>query len=435
MIKQLFFLLFKFVICLNNGMAPRPPMGFNTWNAFGCNINQDVVLQHMDLMVDLGLKDAGYEYFNLDDCWQFYYRQPTSEGKHQLIADPIRFPGGIEKLTRHAHGLGLKFGIYSDAGDRTCAGYPGSYGFEEEDARQFVAWEVDYLKYDNCNGPKYTTEGEVAERFLRMRDALNATGRFMVYSICDWGSGEPWTWGKEVGNSWRTTTDVSPVWEVVMKNLDGIAGLGMYAGTGAWNDADMLQVGNFYSKYYPFQINRSHFALWAILKSPLLIGTDLRVLSPELLAILKAKEVIQLNQDPLGIPGDLIGKQGPQEVYAVPLTGGARGVVLFNRDTVGFVEDVTGLSANITVTWKQLGYPAGTRAVVRDLYAERDLGVYEEAFVAEVLYMDVVVVKVTPENGSNVVNDGWRPWDHGFFGIKKDPPAVKFRKRGDVEEL
>eukprot|EP01024_Parvocaulis_polyphysoides_P045805 TRINITY_DN4294_c0_g2_i2.p1 TRINITY_DN4294_c0_g2~~TRINITY_DN4294_c0_g2_i2.p1 ORF type:complete len:478 (-),score=35.65 TRINITY_DN4294_c0_g2_i2:396-1676(-) len=410
----LLFLLIDTVCSLQNGVARRPPMGFNTWNAFGCSTDEDVVLQHMKLMVELGLREVGYEFFNLDDCWQYFFRD--MEGN--LVADPIRFSKGIGWLVQNAHSLGLKMGIYSDAGSRTCAGFPGSLGYEEQDAQLFAKWKVDYLKYDNCHAPLYHSELQIAERYAVMGKALNSTGRPMVYSLCEWGQGEPWRWGDQIANLWRVATDVGSQWELVMKSLDGMVGLGMYGGPGGWNDADILEVGNFVDLYYPFQVNRVQFALWAILKSPLLIGTDLRKITPQTLSVLKAKEVIQLNQDELGVPGDLIGKQGSQEIYACPLTNGSRGVVLLNRDVIAVRQQQSEISINITVNWEQLGWPAQLRATVRDLFLEEDIGIFSGFYTARVQPLDVVVLRISPLHQTHI---DWNPWDHGFFGNKKLP--------------
>ncbi|KAK9811915.1 hypothetical protein WJX72_012363 [[Myrmecia] bisecta] len=300
-------------------------MGYNTWNCFGGEINETLIQTTADLMVDLGLAKAGYKYLVVDDAWSNPQRGPKSD----LQANSQRFPSGMAKLAEHIHSKGLKFGMYSDAGGLTCMGYPGSRGHEEQDAESFASWGVDYLKYDNCFAP---ASDWVVDRYMAMRDALNKTGRPILYSLCDWGVGDPWLWAPKVGNSWRTTGDIANNWDAMLRCLDNTVGLSRFAGPGGWNDPDMLEVGNGQLTYNE---ERAHFALWALLKSPLLIGADLRTLSKSALSVLTAAEVIAANQDPLGVAGDLIWKEGPIEVYAGPLQGGDRAVVLFNRHVDG----------------------------------------------------------------------------------------------------
>ncbi|KAL4450177.1 hypothetical protein ABPG77_010846 [Micractinium sp. CCAP 211/92] len=369
------------------------------WNAFRANIDEQLIRDTAERLVELGLADAGYTYLNIDDGWS----EKRRDGAGRLAAHRRRFPSGMAALAAHIHSRGLRFGIYGDAGRRTCAGYPGSRGYEEVDAQTWASWGVDLLKYDNCNYD--AADWDPVPRYSAMRDALNATGRPVVFSLCNWGDLRPWLWGDKVGHSWRTTGDISPTWSSVMEILDASTDLARFSGPGSgYNDADMLEVGN---GKLTLGEQRAHFALWALLKSPLLIGTDLRRwgIRPDSLAILKAREVIAVNQDPLGVAGDLVWVQGDLRVYAAPLAGGGRAVVLLNAASGG--------AANITVSWQQLGLPAGTAALVRDLFAERDLGEFRGAFSAAVPSHDVAVLKLTPvdsSNGSAVADDGWRPW-------------------------
>eukprot|EP00877_Chromochloris_zofingiensis_P005638 jgi/Chrzof1/15075/Cz09g26090.t1 len=221
------------------------------------------------------------------------------------------------------------------------------------------------------------------------------------YSLCDWGVADPWLWGPEVGNSWRTDNDIQPLWSDILRSIDNTAGLARFAGPGGWNDPDMLEIGN---GALAITMQRAHFALWALVKSPLLIGTDLRLIMPSSLKILTSKEVIDINQDPLGVAGDLIWKQGPREVWAAPLQGGDRAVVLFNRHTAG-------PPAEVSVDWQWLGYPQGTRARIRDCFAEENLGTYVDTFSARLDNADVAMLRVTPLQPS-AQYDSWRPW-HG----------------------
>jgi alpha-galactosidase len=282
--------------------------------------------QIIDRQVDLGLAAAGYRFFNLDDAWSA--RARGADGA--LRASPTAFPSGIPALARYVHARNLSFGIYGDAGATTCLGYPGSRGHEAQDAATWAAWGVDLLKFDNCAAKD---DDWVVDRYAAMRDALRDAGRKVVFSLCEWGAQAPWLWARAVGHSWRTTVDIRDAWESVLANLDSSIGLARFAGPGGWNDLDMLEVGN---RGLTRGQERAHFALWALLKSPLLVGADLRTLDPASLAILTAREVIAAHQDELGVAGELIWKQGPREVYAAPLKGGARAVVFFNRHLIEY---------------------------------------------------------------------------------------------------
>src|SRR5260370_9977537 len=286
---------------VSKNLALTPPMGWNTWNKFACNVSEELVRGMADAMVDSGMKEGGYQSVVIDDCWQV-----SCDAKANIVADPQRFPSGIKALADYVHSLGLKFGIYSDAGAKTCAGRPGGLGHEYQDALQYAAWGVDYLKYDWCN----TTTQDAKASYANIRAALDASGRAIVLSICEWGTAKPWLWGKEVGgNLWRTTGDISDKWEGSTKWRDGTCcsngmlaivdqqvGLASYAGPGHWNDPDMLEVGNGGMTDIEY---RSHFSLWAILAAPLIAGNDLRNMRPEIPDILTNKEVIALNQHSL----------------------------------------------------------------------------------------------------------------------------------------
>jgi len=249
-------------------------------------------MEAADAMVSTGLKDLGYEYVNIDDCWAL--KERSADGK--IVPDPERFPDGIIGVANYVHKLGLKLGIYSDAGSATCQGQPGSLYHEEVDAASFAEWEVDYLKYDTCH-----TEGvKSLDRYPPMRDALNATGRPIFYSICNWGREKAPTWAFDVGNSWRTTIDIKDFWLSMKYNFKVNAWYPEFAGPGAWNDPDMLEVGNGGMSTVEYT---SHYSLWAIAKAPLIIGCDMTNMDKDTLAILSNKEVIAVNQDPLGIQG------------------------------------------------------------------------------------------------------------------------------------
>jgi len=366
-----------------------PPMGWNSWNKFTCNVSEDMIREMADAMVKSGMKDAGYQYVVIDDCWQV-----TRDENGNIVADPQRFPSGIKALADYVHSLGLKFGIYSDAGSKTCAGRPGGLGHEYQDAVQYAAWGVDYLKYDWCN----TTTQDAKASYANIRAALDAAGRPIVLSICEWGKAQPWLWGKEVGgNLWRTTGDIQDRWSGkkewkpgdccsygVVDIVDAEADLYSYAGPGHWNDPDMLEVGNGGMTDVEY---RSHFSLWAILAAPLIAGNDLRSMRAEIRDILTNKEVIAINQDPLGMQGRRVSKSGDREVWAKQLKDGSRAVILFNR----------GPSAqSVAVTWEEIGYPDHLSASMRDVWEHKDLSKTTEKFGATVPSHGVVMVTVRP---------------------------------------
>jgi alpha-galactosidase len=369
-------------------LARTPPMGWNSWNKFACNVSEDLIRQMADAMVASGMKDAGYQYVVIDDCWQV-----DRDRNGNIVADPAHFPSGMKALADYVHAEGLKFGLYSDAGTKTCAGRPGSRGYEFQDARQYAAWGVDYLKYDWCN----TSTQDAPSSYELMRAALDASGRAIVFSICEWGKSKPWLWAKHVGNLWRTTGDIQDRWQGkeewspgdccsygVLDILDQQAGLESYAGPGHWNDPDMLEVGN--GGMTPAEY-RAHFSLWAILAAPLIAGNDLRDMKPEIHEILTQKEVIAVDQDPAGNQGRRVRKNGDLEVWSKPLQDGSRAVALLNRGTA---------DAEIAVSWEDLGYPAHLTAKVRDLWQAKDLGDRKGNFSVTVAPHSIVMVKVTP---------------------------------------
>jgi alpha-galactosidase len=349
---------------LNNGLARTPQMGWNSWNKFNCDINEDLIKQTAQALVDTGLAKYGYTYVNLDDCWA-----KTRDAAGRVSPDPAAFPSGMFKLGEFIHSLGLKYGIYSDAGNKTCAGRPGSLGYEEIDALTYAAWGIDYLKYDNC-----FDNGEHPEvRYPPMRDALNATGRPILFSMCEWGVDDPAKWAPEIGNSWRTTPDIRDAWDSMTSNLDQNDASWNYTGPGAWNDPDMLEVGNGNMTNDEYQ---AHFSLWALIKSPLLIGCDITNMSDATATILMNREVIDLSQDPLGVQGHKVAVNGKLEVWAGPLHNGDIGVILFNRDTT---------DAKITVDFvKDLGLNQGTTVQIRDLVAHKSLGKFTDSYTGAV---------------------------------------------------
>ena len=368
---------------LDNGLARTPPMGWNSWNKFACDVNEQLIREMADAMVTSGMKDAGYVYLVIDDCWQI-----DRDAQGSILPDPHRFPSGMKALADYVHSKGLKFGLYSDAGTLTCQKRPGSRGYEFQDARQYAAWGVDYLKYDWCS----TGTQNAPASYSIMRDALLKAGRPIVFSICEWGTSKPWLWAKDVGNLWRTTGDIQDCWDCkrdwggmgVVHILDLQDGLESYAGPGHWNDPDMLEVGN---EGMTITEYRAHFSLWCILAAPLMAGNDLRNMTNEVKEILTNREVIAVDQDSLGMQGRRVKRHGDREVWAKQLADGGRAVVLFNRGPK---------SQEISVSWTEIGYPQHVAAQVRDLWAHKDLGKLTGKFSAEVPSHGVVMVTVKP---------------------------------------
>ncbi|WP_394830650.1 NPCBM/NEW2 domain-containing protein [Pendulispora rubella] len=336
-----------------NGLARTPQMGFNNWNATHCraDFNEAMVKGIADLFVSEGLKDAGYQYVNLDDCWAL----PNRDATGNLVPDPVRFPNGIKAVADYVHGKGLKFGIYSSAGSKTCDrnGFPGGLGHEQQDANLWASWGVDYLKYDNCNNQGV----DAVQRYTTMGNALKATGRPILYSLCEWGENKPWTWAKDIGNSWRTTGDITDRYSSMLSLFKKNVVLDAYAGPGHWNDPDMLEVGNGGMTDTEY---RSHFALWAIMAAPLLVGSDLRTATPATLEILTNKDIIEVDQDALGVQGKEIRQAGGFHVIVKPLSNGDRAVALFNE---------TDAPATISTSAAEIGLAHEVAYKIRDLWS------------------------------------------------------------------
>jgi hypothetical protein len=323
-------------------------MGWNDWNAFGCNVSAKLVEETADKIVSSGLKADGYDYVNIDDCWM----SPDRDAAGNLVPDPVKFPDGIKGVADYVHSLGLKLGIYESAGTYTCQGFPGSLGHEQQDADSFASWGVDYLKYDNC----YNQGIPAQTRYTAMRDALARTGRPIVFSLCDWGEESVASWGGSVGNLWRTTGDISASYASMLANFHVNVGLAAGAGPGAWNDPDMLEVGNGMT---PTE-DRSAFSLWAEMAAPLIAGTDLTTASPATLAIYGNKEVIAVDQDSLGRQGVEVASTGGLDVLAKPLSDGSVAVALFNENDT---------PATISTSAAVVGLGSAPGYTVRDLWA------------------------------------------------------------------
>ncbi|XP_010248383.1 PREDICTED: alpha-galactosidase 1-like [Nelumbo nucifera] len=339
---------------LANGLGITPPMGWNSWNHFFCNIDEKVIRETADALVSTGLAKLGYQYVNIDDCWAEIAR----DDKGNLVAKKSTFPSGIKALADYVHSKGLKLGIYSDAGYFTCSRtMPGSLGHEEQDAKTFASWGIDYLKYDNCNndGSRPTV------RYPVMTQALMKAGRPIFFSLCEWGDLHPALWGAKVGNSWRTTGDITDNWESMMSRADMNEVYADLARPGGWNDPDMLEVGNGGMTKDEYIV---HFSIWAISKAPLLIGCDVRNASKETMEIISNKEVIAVNQDPLGVQAKKVRMEGDQEVWAGPLSGHRTVVLLVNRGPWKYP---------VTAHWDDIGIPPNTVVEARDLWEHETL--------------------------------------------------------------
>jgi alpha-galactosidase len=373
-----------------NALAQTPPMGWNSWNKFGCNVSEQLIKEMADAMIATGMKDAGYEYLVIDDCWQV---GRDEEGNIQV--DPKRFPNGMKALADYVHAKGLKMGIYSCAGSETCQGRPGSRGYQFQDARTYAAWGIDYLKYDWCSN-----EGQKAEAAYRtMSDALKACGRPIVFSICEWGENEPWKWGKGIGHLWRITPDIRDCYQCVfdwggvgvLDIIDKMADLYPYAGPGHWNDAEMLEVGNGGMTRDEYI---THFSMWCMLAAPLMSGNDLRNMDKETIEILTNKEVIAINQDKKGEQARRFMDMGEKEIWAKPLNDGELAVCFMNR---------TENSWKLDYDWKkQTIYFADEVNIhrkeykIRDLWQHKDIGTTERNTRHEIPAHGVLMVRLTP---------------------------------------
>ena len=355
-------------------LASTPPMGWNSWNHFACKVTAGNIRAAADAMASNGMKEAGYTYVNIDDCWQ---GKRDAQGN---IHPNARF-GDIKALADYVHSKGLKIGIYSSPGPQTCAHHEGSYQHEEQDAKQYAAWGIDYLKYDWCSASRVYKPSQMQEVYKKMNDALAATGRPIVYSLCQYGMERVWSWGPSVGgNLWRTTGDISDHYDRMALIGFQQNGLESFAGPGHWNDPDMLEVGNGGMNHDEYI---THMTLWAMLAAPLLAGNDLSRVSAADLAILTNKEVIAVDQDAKGVQGHRVAQQGPLEVWAKPLADGSYAVGLFNRSES---------PAPVTLELKDIGISGS--AQIRDLWAHRDLGSLTGSYTVTVAKHGAAMLKV-----------------------------------------
>ncbi|XVF67071.1 hypothetical protein PTKIN_Ptkin10aG0091300 [Pterospermum kingtungense] len=337
---------------LSNGLGMTPPMGWNSWNHFGCDIDENMIKETADALVSTGLAKLGYVYVNIDDCWG----EISRDDQGNLVPRNSTFPSGIKALADYVHSKGLKLGIYADAGYFTCSKrMPGSLGHEEQDAKTFASWGIDYLKYDNC----HNDDSKPTERYPFMTRALMKAGRPIFFSICEWGDLHPAQWGARLGNSWRTTGDITDTWESIISRADQNEVYAEYARPGGWNDPDMLEIGNGGMTKDEYIV---HFSLWAISKAPLLLGCDIRNMTKETLEIVSNKEVIAVNQDPYGIQARKVRED--DEVWAGPLSGYRFAVILVNRGSV---------RTSVTAYWDDIGLSPKSVVQARDLWEHKTL--------------------------------------------------------------
>ena len=385
-------------LVVGDTIALTPPMGWNSWNCWGCAIDEAKIRQAAEAMVQSGLVNHGWQYINIDDCWMIKCGSddpvvggPTRDACGRILTNK-RFPN-MKALTDEVHNLGLKMGVYISPGPYTCQAYEGSWQHELRDAQRFAEWGFDYLKYDWCGYGSIVSRPnleQMKEPYTFMRLCLDRIDRDIVYSLCQYGMGEVWTWGAEVGgNCWRTTGDITDSW-------GSMAGIGFaqdkcspYASPGHWNDPDMLVVGKVGwgpslrdSRLTPNE-QYTHMSLWCLLSSPLLIGCDLTQLDEFTLNLLTNDDVLEVNQDPLGKQASPVAKDGYIEVWAKQMEDGSTAVGLFNRDET---------PETVTAKWSDLGL-SGTRRV-RDLWRQKDLGTFEGQFEAEVPRHGVVMVRL-----------------------------------------
>lgn len=373
-------------------LAETPPMGWNSWNQFGCRITEQVIRETADAMVSSGMADAGYEYIVIDDCW---HASRDSTGK--IMSNPKTFPSGIKALADYIHSKGLKFGIYSDGGVKTCAGRPGSRGYEFQDARTYASWGVDYLKYDWC----YSEDQSAEASYRLMRDALYKAGRPVVFSMCEWGSNKPWLWASDIAHLWRTTGDISDCFSCesnwgslgVMQILDQQVPLRGYAGPGHWNDPDMLEVGN---EGLSITEARAHFGLWCLLSAPLMAGNDLRNMSKEIIEILTNPEVIAIDQDPLGRQALKWMDYGDLEIWLKPLANGDYAMGILNRSDEKIIFDKSLQLTTYDTDFKpdSYTYTIDGNYMIRDLWNHKELGSTEDPFKTEIESHDLILLRL-----------------------------------------
>lgn len=395
------------LVAVTNSMAQKfdnlaltPPMGWNSWNIFQTNINEKMIRDVADGMVSSGMKDAGYQYLVLDDGWMAMERDENGN----LVADPKKFPNGMKALCDYIHAKGLKFGLYNCAGTKTCAGYPGTRGYEYQDARLYASIGIDYLKFDWCN-----TQGiNAKEVYTTMSKALKKAGRPILFSLCEWGDNKPWEWAKEVGHLWRTTGDISNCFDCTKNNgnwsahgvmaiIDMQKNLRIYAGPGHWNDPDMLEVGNGMVN----NEDRAHFSMWCMLAAPLIAGNDIRKMTKQTADVLTNKEVVAVDQDSLGIEGFKYTMKDSIEVWFKPLKNNDWAVCFLNRSVNLQHIEFNWKSENVNDTLSNRQLNAGKiKYSVKDIWTKKELGTTDRVLKVAIPAHDVFMVRLK-KSGNN----------------------------------
>ena len=375
-------------------LAPTPPMGWNSWNTFQTNISEKLVMETADIMVSSGMKNAGYIYLVLDDGWMAMER----DDKGDLIPDPKKFPHGMKAVADYVHSKGLKFGLYNCAGTKTCAGYPGTRGYEYQDARFYASVEIDYLKFDWCN-----TDGiNAKEAYTTMSKALKVAGRPIIFSLCEWGNNKPWEWAANVGQLWRTTGDINNIFDGVVNHqtwhangimtiVDQNTGLRKYAGPGHWNDPDMLEVGNGMKE----SEDRTHFSIWCMMAAPLIAGNDIRKMSKETSSILTNKNIIAIDQDELGVQGFKYSDKDSLQIWCKPLQNGAWAVCFLNRGaTAQNISFDWKSNAMADTVFKEILNPASTTYKIRNVWTDKPSGTTDVPLKSVIAPHDVLMLKL-----------------------------------------
>ena len=376
------------------GLALTPPMGWNSWNTFNTKISEDLVKHTADIMVSSGMKDAGYVYLVLDDGWMSKERDKNGN----LVADPEKFPHGMKAVADYVHSKGLKFGLYNCAGTLTCAGYPGTRGYEYQDARLYASWDIDYLKFDWCN-----TDGiNAKEAYTTMSKALKTAGRPIVFSLCEWGTNKPWEWAAPVGHLWRTTGDITAQFDSLRNEgtwvsngtmwiVDMQVGLQKYAGPGHWNDPDMLEVGNGMTA----NEDRAHFSMWCMLAAPLMAGNDITKMSQTTRDILTNKDAVAIDQDPLGVEGFRYRTANGLEVWAKPLSNNNWAISFLNRSSSSQKINFDWQKENIYDSVSKQQFNASAAYKIFDVWTKKNMGTTSAPLNAEVASHDVLMVKLS----------------------------------------
>lgn len=376
-------------------LALTPPMGWNSWNTFQTNISEKLVMETADMLVSSGMKDAGYTYLVLDDGWMAMERDPKTG---DLIADPKKFPHGMKTVADYVHSKGLKFGLYNCAGTKTCAGYPGTRGYEYQDARLYASFEIDYLKFDWCSSDGINAK----EAYSTMSKALKVAGRPIVFSLCEWGGNKPWEWAAPVGHLWRTTGDIAAQfdgiksygnWHAngVMTIVDLQDTLNRYAGPGHWNDPDMLEVGNGMST----SEDRTHFSVWCIMAAPLISGNDITKMNAATKAILTDKDVVAIDQDAMGIQGFKYSDKDSLQTWFKPLSNGEWAVCFLNRSSTPKQAQFNWKTNAVTDAVSKTSFDGNTTYKLYNVWTKKQEGTTAKDIDVAVAPHDVVMYRLS----------------------------------------